>query len=71
MRKIPEKEILILEELLKQETTALYDVKAGEAVVMDDNLKSLVTTNLKSIEKRINTLQQVIKENNIIGWEAN
>jgi hypothetical protein len=71
MRKIPEKEIMMLEELLWQETVALSDVKAGEALVMDDNLKSLVTSNLLTIEKRIHTLQQIIKENNIIGWEVN
>lgn len=70
MRKLATSELLQLRELLGMETIALETIKASEALVKDDELKTLVRSGVQAVEGRIKGLQQFIDENNIISQEV-
>jgi hypothetical protein len=62
--------MLQLRELLQMETVALEKAKATEALVQDDELKTLVKSGIQTCEARIKGMMQFIHENELIREEV-
>lgn len=67
MRKLAEKEMLIVKDLLEFESNALIQVKAAEALVTNSDLKANIDSAIIATENRVKYLQQFINENHIMG----
>lgn len=70
MRQLSTAEMLQLHELLQMETIALEKSKATEALIQDDELKTLVKSGIQSCEARIKGMMQFIHENALIPEEV-
>jgi hypothetical protein len=67
MRQLTTAESLSLAKLLEMESNSLTIARASQIAISDEQLKSLVKSEITSSEARVMGLQQFIAENNLLA----